>query len=120
MKCIIIDDEATARAIIEKLCVSMPKLEVSGVFSNAIDAIKYLNETTVDLILLDIPQKTISCFQKDIGPIIKILEFVGRIFIICRSPSVPKLSDIRWYKILIFPKRFVFEMIWIFVRPTTR
>ncbi len=63
MKCIIIDDEATARAIIEKLCVSIPSLEVSGVFSSAIDAIKYLNETTVDLILLDIHMPGFSGFD---------------------------------------------------------
>jgi two-component system, LytTR family, response regulator LytT len=63
MKCIIIDDEATARAIIEKLCVSVPSLEVSGVFSSAIDAIKYLNETTVDLILLDIHMPGFSGFD---------------------------------------------------------
>jgi DNA-binding LytR/AlgR family response regulator len=63
MKCIIIDDEATARAIIEKLCVSIPSLEVSGVFPSAIDAIKYLNETTVDLILLDIHMPGFSGFD---------------------------------------------------------
>ena len=41
----------------------MPKLDVSGIFSNAIDAIKYLNETTVDLILLDIHMPGFSGFD---------------------------------------------------------
>ena len=54
MKCIIIDDEATARLIISKYCGDMKGLNVLEEFSNAIDAMKYLNQNTVDLIFLDI------------------------------------------------------------------
>ncbi|MGB5229723.1 MAG: LytTR family DNA-binding domain-containing protein [Eudoraea sp.] len=54
MNCIIIDDEATARAIVAQLCTSIPELDVIEEFSNAIDAIKFLNQQTVDLIFLDI------------------------------------------------------------------
>lgn len=56
MNCIIIDDEATARAIIEQLCTSIPDLNLKETFSNAIQAIKYLNQTeeTIDIIFLDI------------------------------------------------------------------
>ncbi|EAS20803.1 response regulator transcription factor [Nonlabens mediterrranea] len=54
MKCIIIDDEATARLIISKYCSDMKGLNVLEEFSNAIDAMKYLNQHTVDLIFLDI------------------------------------------------------------------
>jgi DNA-binding LytR/AlgR family response regulator len=56
MNCIIIDDEATARAILTQLCASIPNLTIKEAFSNAIQAIKYLNqnETEIDLIFLDI------------------------------------------------------------------
>lgn len=54
MKCIIIDDEATARLIISKYCNDIKGLTILEEFSNAIDAMKYLNQHTVDLIFLDI------------------------------------------------------------------
>lgn len=63
MDCIIIDDEATARIILEQLCVNVPKLNVVGQFSNAIQAIKFLNENTVDLIFLDIHMPDFSGFD---------------------------------------------------------
>ena len=44
MNCIIIDDEATSRTIIGELCSSYKNLNVVEVFSNAIEAIKYLNQ----------------------------------------------------------------------------
>ena len=54
MKCIIIDDEAAARAIIENLCSKVETLNVIADFPNAIEAMKYLNKNEVDLIFLDI------------------------------------------------------------------
>ena len=54
MNCIIIDDEETARAITAQLCSEVPKLEIIEQFDNAIDAIKFLNQQTVDVIFLDI------------------------------------------------------------------
>ena len=55
MKYIIIDDENLARVIIKTLCKDFNELTFLNEFSNAIDAIKYLNEDNdVDLIFLDI------------------------------------------------------------------
>jgi len=55
MNCIIIDDENLARVIIKTLCEEISTLTILDEFSNAIDAIKYLNENDhVDLIFLDI------------------------------------------------------------------
>jgi two-component system response regulator LytT len=54
MNCIIIDDEKMARVIIRTLCNQIDSLNILEEFTNAIGAIKYLNENTVDLILLDI------------------------------------------------------------------
>ncbi|MBF4494516.1 response regulator transcription factor [Flavobacterium sp. JLP] len=54
MNCIIIDDEEMARAIIEKIIEDIPQLNLLKKFSNAMNAIKYLNQNEVDLIFLDI------------------------------------------------------------------
>ncbi len=54
MNCIIIDDELTARTIINQLCSKTENLVVLEEFSNAIEAIKYLNKNEVDLIFLDV------------------------------------------------------------------
>ncbi len=54
MNCIIIDDEATARAVVTQLCSRIPDLDVIDEFSGAMEAIKFLNKHTVDLIFLDI------------------------------------------------------------------
>lgn len=63
MKCIIVDDEAAARAITKQLCKKIEKLVIEEEFDNAIDAIKYLNNHTVDLIFLDIHMPTFSGFD---------------------------------------------------------
>jgi len=54
MNCIIVDDEATARLIALQLCAKSSEVTVVEEFSNAIDAIKFLNENTIDLVFLDI------------------------------------------------------------------
>ncbi|TXD51161.1 LytR/AlgR family response regulator transcription factor [Polaribacter sp. IC063] len=54
MKCIIVDDEKMARVIITTLCKEIKNVEILEEFSNAIQALKFLNENKVDLIFLDI------------------------------------------------------------------
>ncbi|OIQ30377.1 MAG: DNA-binding response regulator [Bacteroidetes bacterium MedPE-SWsnd-G2] len=63
MNCIIIDDEATARAIISQLCHNIEGLKVTEEFPNAIQAIKYLNQNDVDLIFLDIHMPDFTGFD---------------------------------------------------------
>lgn len=64
MNCIIVDDDATARLIITKLCNKTPELNVLGDFSSAIEAIKFLNTTNnVDAVFLDIHMPTFSGFD---------------------------------------------------------
>jgi len=54
MNCIIIDDEKMARVILKTLCNEVKTLNIIEEFSSAIQAMKFLNETKVDLIFLDI------------------------------------------------------------------
>ncbi len=63
MNCIIIDDEGTARMIIQQLCSQVDELSVLEEFPNAIQAIKYLNSNTVDLIFLDIHMPDFTGFD---------------------------------------------------------
>lgn len=63
MNCIIIDDEATARAIIGQLCSNVASLNVLEEFPNALQAIKYLNQNEIDLIFLDIHMPDFTGFD---------------------------------------------------------
>ena len=54
MRCMIIDDEATARFILQKVCNDHEDLEVVATKDSAIEGLKYLNQNPVDLIFLDI------------------------------------------------------------------
>ena len=60
IKCIIIDDEKLAREILSILILKSEKLVLVEQFSNAIDAMKYLNSNEVDLIFLDIHMPSLS------------------------------------------------------------
>ena len=60
MNCIVIDDEQMARVIIKTLCSQISDLNLIEEFSDAIEAIKFLNENKVDLIFLDIHMPTFS------------------------------------------------------------
>jgi len=63
MNCIIIDDEAMARAIIAQMISNYPEIAVVEEFSNAIQAIKYLNQNHVDVIFLDIHMPDFTGFD---------------------------------------------------------
>ena len=63
MNCIIVDDEETARAIMVQLCNQVDDLTVVEEFSNAIQAIKFLNKEAVDLIFLDIHMPDFTGFD---------------------------------------------------------
>ena len=63
MNCIIIDDEEMARAIIAQMIENHNELTLVERFSNAIQAIKFLNQNEVDLIFLDIHMPDFTGFD---------------------------------------------------------
>jgi DNA-binding LytR/AlgR family response regulator len=63
MNCIIIDDEMMARAVIAQMISLHTKLTVVEEFSNAIEAIKYLNINDVDVVFLDIHMPDFTGFD---------------------------------------------------------
>ena len=54
VRCLIIDDEPPAREILQRYIDAIPSLELAGECGNAIEAITFLQQHTVDLIFLDI------------------------------------------------------------------
>jgi len=54
VRCLIIDDEPLAINVIKSYLLNINDLELVNTFSNAIDALNFLKENTVDLIFLDI------------------------------------------------------------------
>lgn len=54
MKCIAIDDEPKALAVIRHYAEKVPFLELEKEFRSSLDALEFLNKEAVDLILLDI------------------------------------------------------------------
>ena len=63
MNCIIIDDDEIARLIVKKLCNKIDSITIVKEFSNAIEAIKYLNKNTIDVVFLDIHMPSFSGFD---------------------------------------------------------
>ena len=52
--CLIIDDEPPAREILKQHIAGVEALELAGTCSNAVEAVSFLKEHAVDLLLLDI------------------------------------------------------------------
>ena len=63
MNCIIVDDDSTAKLIVAELCSRYENINVLADFSNAIDAIKFVNVNEVDLVFLDIHMPSFSGFD---------------------------------------------------------
>ncbi|WP_298427280.1 LytTR family DNA-binding domain-containing protein [uncultured Kordia sp.] len=58
--CIIIEDQAPAQRILQKYIKDIGTLDLKGTFSDAVDAIVFLQQNTIDLIFLDIHLPKIS------------------------------------------------------------
>lgn len=60
LRCVIVDDEPLAREILAGFIAPLPWVTLAGVFSNALDALRYLKEHPVDALFLDIEMPEIS------------------------------------------------------------
>ena len=59
-RCLIIDDEQTARNILKKYIADVPNMELMGAFRNGLEALAYLQDNEVDLLFLDIEMPRLS------------------------------------------------------------
>ncbi|WP_179348778.1 LytR/AlgR family response regulator transcription factor [Winogradskyella pacifica] len=60
MKCIIIDDEPLAIDVIASYCQALGAVEVISTFTNAIEALDFINNNRIDLVFSDIEMPNIS------------------------------------------------------------
>lgn len=60
IKCVIVDDEPLAIRVLEKHISNVPDLQLIATFDNAISAGKYLQESNVDLLFLDIQMPVVT------------------------------------------------------------
>lgn len=60
MKCIIIDDEPLAIDVIESYCKALSAVEVISTFTNAIEALDFINNNAIDLVFSDIEMPNIT------------------------------------------------------------
>lgn len=63
LNCVIVDDEPLSRNFLKRFCEKSGKTEVKGSFSNATDAISYLESHEVELIFLDVEMPGVNGFQ---------------------------------------------------------
>ncbi len=63
VSCIIVEDLQVAADYLAKCCEKSGQVKVNGHFTNVSDALKYLNEHTVDLIFLDVEMPGATGFE---------------------------------------------------------
>ncbi|MEQ9167368.1 MAG: LytTR family DNA-binding domain-containing protein [Fulvivirga sp.] len=63
MKCVAIDDEQNALEVIDLYIKKVDTLELSGKFTDPIEASRFLSENKVDLLFLDINMKGLNGFE---------------------------------------------------------
>lgn len=62
LKCIVVDDEAGARSVLDNYISRLDYLELSVMFGNAIEAFQYTKNNHVDIIFLDINMPEVNGF----------------------------------------------------------
>lgn len=63
IRSVAVDDEPLALAVIQKYCRDLPGIHLEESFTDAISALNYLRQNTIDLLFLDILMPDISGFQ---------------------------------------------------------
>lgn len=75
INCLIVDDEPRAREVLQLYLQDFPELHLVATCKNAMEAIRYMADHSIDLIFLDIQMPEISgiAFAKSLKPEVKII-----------------------------------------------
>jgi two-component system LytT family response regulator len=60
LKAVAVDDETMALEVIKKLSLKVPFMELTAVFTDAFEALAFLQQNTIDILFLDIRMPDIS------------------------------------------------------------
>lgn len=63
LNCVIVDDSAIQRMIVNKLVINHPNLKLVGDFSNAVETKNFLSYNSVDLLFLDVEMPVLNGFD---------------------------------------------------------
>jgi len=63
MRCVIVDDEPLALGILKDYVAKVPFLECAGMFSNALEALAFIEQGSVDLLFLDVNMPELTGLQ---------------------------------------------------------
>ena len=64
IKVIIVDDDELCRTIVQDLINEVDQFECVGAFENALEAFKFLNENSVDVMFLDVENESFHTFER--------------------------------------------------------
>ncbi len=76
IKCVLVDDEPLAIKVLENYFNNFSDFEIIGTFSNAIEALAFINSNTVDAVFLDINMPLMTGFE-----LIRLIEYKTKIII---------------------------------------
>ncbi|MCV9928893.1 LytTR family DNA-binding domain-containing protein [Flavobacterium sp. LS1R49] len=63
IKCVLIDDEPLAIKVLQNYFTNFPDFEITGTFVNALEALDFINNNTVDAVFLDINMPMMTGFE---------------------------------------------------------
>ncbi|MFV8343815.1 LytR/AlgR family response regulator transcription factor [Flavobacterium sp. XS2P39] len=76
IKCVLVDDEPLAIKILQNYFTNFSDFEIIGTFNNALEALDFINNNTVDAVFLDISMPMMTGFE-----LIRLIEYKTKIVI---------------------------------------
>lgn len=76
IKCVLVDDEPLAIKVLQNYFTNFADFEIIGTFSNALEALEFINNNSVDAVFLDINMPMMTGFE-----LIRLIEYKTKIVI---------------------------------------
>lgn len=76
IKCVLIDDEPLAMKVLQNYFNNFADFEITATFNNALEALEFINNNTVDAVFLDINMPMMTGFE-----LIRLIEYKTKIII---------------------------------------